>query len=315
MKHLTVLLFLANLVVPAAQPVEPRASAELAGRTAFLGDAVALTLQLTYHRDQILEPMELPEELGKATVLTQVWSEPQIVAETDLVRRELNATLAWYQLGEQKLPPIEIRWEGPDGSFQEVTTPELTIEILAMLSEEDSDLAPGKGQVDMQVMPLWPWIAGAVILLAGVLAAVLWWLSRRTQKETQEYVEPVLPPYDEAMQSLETLTHGSLLKEGKYKEFHVEINQIIRHYYARLFPIHAEEMTSMEVEDWISAHDFLPEGLYHLNREFQVLCDRVKFAKHDPLESENKESVNRAYQIVALLKPEPVEEVADVATG
>ncbi len=310
MKILSGIWILLSLAVLAE---DPQITTELANREAFLGDAVPFSIKITHEEGWQFEPVVLSDPLGDASILSQTWSEPARLETTDLYVAEMKAKLAWYRFGEFKTPAITIKAKAPDGSEQTFTTPELSIEIMNMLPEEDQELAPGKDQVAMQVPPLWPFILAGVLLLALIIGIVAYFLIFR-KKDAPEKVVPLVPPYREAIDRLRELTHGSLLKEGQFKAFHVAINQIIRHYYHRLYHINAEEMTSFEVEDWIMSQKHLPEGFLDLNRDFQDLCDRVKYAKHDPLEAENKQVVNQAYQLVELLKPQE-EEVGNVAVG
>lgn len=310
MKILSGLWILLSLAVLAD---EPQITTELANREAFLGDAVPFNIKITYEEGWNFVPLELTSPMGDAAVLSQQWSAPVKLESTDLYVTELRAKLAWYRFGEFKTPALTLTATNPDGGEQTFTTPELAIEILSMLEEEDQELAPGKDQVAMDVPPIWPFILAGGLLLALIVALVVFFFMRR-EKKTVEKVVPLVPPYREAIDRLRELTHGSLLKEGRFKDFHVAINQIIRHYYARLYNIHAEEMTSFEVEDWMMSQKHLPEGLLDMNRGFQDLCDRVKYAKHDPVEAENKQVVNQAYQLVELLKPEE-EGVGNVAAG
>ena len=297
---------------------EPQINTTLANRTAFLGDPVQFNIQITYDEGWAFDPIELPEDMGGATVLDQNWSEPQIIEGTQLIRTELRAHLAWYKLDEHKVPQLEITGIPPDEEGKLYKTPELTIEIVNMLTEEDQEMAPAKGQVDLKtITPTTLIIIGVVvvILLAIIIFLIVRHLRKRKGQAPGKPAPPPKPAYDEAMERLEQLTHSSMLKEGRYKDFYVEINQIIRHYYARLYHIHAEEMTSFELEDWMHGRTELPDGALDANRNFQDLCDRVKFAKHEPMESENKQTLNQAYEIVALHRPKPSEEVADVAAG
>ena len=305
------LLFLATLET---RDLEPKVSAELSLREAFLGDAVPVSIRIVYDDQWTFAAFELPESLGEARVLEQRQEGPNRPEGQSLNTLVLHARVAWYQLGEASLPPVELTGTRADGTTQTFKTPELKIEIVKLLQEDDQELSPDKGQVAMAIPPLWPWITAGVILLILVIA-LIWYFRSRLQKPEAEKVVPALPPYDEALERLNELTHGSFLKEGRVKDFYVEINLIIRHYYARLYNINAEEMTGFELEEWIADTYHLPGQLADLNRMFQEQCDRVKFAEYDPVEAENKEAVNWAYQIVELLKPQIREEGSHVAAG
>lgn len=305
---LSCLLFLLSPALMAWE--EPRVSSELSTGEAFLGDVVIYTVRVTYPDGWSIEPELLPEKVGEASVISQQWSEPEQLPDSTLWRRNLTAQLSWYRLGEFEVPQLEVTAIDPGGSRQAFKAPALGVQILHMLAEDDNEIAPAKDQVDMSVPPLWPWILAAVLLLALIAGVLVYYLGRRGKDLPAKPALPPMPPYDEAIARLRELTHGSLLKEGRTKEFHVAINQIVRHYYARLFHIHAEEMTSFEMEEFLAVRRELPEGAVDLNQHFQERCDLVKFAKHEPLEAETKQVVNAAYEIVEKLKPqdEPINE-------
>ncbi len=283
---------------------DPVVTAELDARDAYLGDPLNLTVRVSFEEGWSLADVVLPDTLGEGRVLKQDWVQP----EGQPLKRELHAQVAWYRHGTFKLPPIEMIALSPEGENKALSTSELSVEIIKMLEDEDQDAAPPKGQVNMEVSPLWPWVAALVALLAILVWAFFRWRSKREVSKPVPVV-PLKPPYEEALLALEALTHSSLLKEGNFKQFYVELNEVIRHYYARLFHIHAEEMTSFELEDWMADQCHLPEMAVPLNREFQDLCDRVKYAKYDPSDAEHKEIVSRSHQILELLKPKEADHV------
>ena len=293
--------------------VDPQISVELDRDQAYLGDAVTLLLEARIETGWTLTPEELGEKLGDAAVLSKDWRELKPTVQEDPTRYEYRIRLAWYRIGEFTIPPLTLVATPSAGESEMVRSPELGIKIVAMLEEGDQTPASSKPQVTMDVPGLWPYLAagGLLLLLLG------WLLYRRLARRGQpggKKVVPLLPPHREAIERLNKLTAGSLLKEGKFKRFYVEISTIIRHYYKRLYQIHAEEMTSFELEEWSVSQSGLPDAFVDLNRAFLEQCDRVKYAKYDPVEAENKEVINKAYQIVELLKPKPGED-QHVAAG
>ncbi len=288
-------------------------TAELATRTAQIGDAVPLTVRITHDPADPVIQESLPEQLDKATVLDQKWTPAGLDPKQGPNFTEMIVTLAWYEHGEFKVPPIAVKLQ----SGAELETPQLSIEIIKLLDDDDKEVAPLKGQLGLSWTQLLIIGIAALVLLLLLIGGLIYWLFGRKKPEVKVVVPPK-PPYEEAIDALNALNAGSLLKEGRVKEYHVAINLIIRRYYGRLFQIGAEEMTSFEMEHWFEDHcQRLPGELIPLNRAFQDQCDRVKFAKHDPVEAENKETTNRAYQIVAALRPmaQVTPEVTRVAAG
>lgn len=289
----------------------PRITAELSESEAFLGDAVRLSIVMEHEEGWQVARIEFPEDWSHIRILDQQWRE---VPGSESAVTELSAQLAFFALGEQEIPGLSLELIGPNGERTPFNTPGLTIEIKNMLAENDQEMAPLKDHIDLPYRPILLWILAGLILLVLIVFFIVY----KFLRARPEAIEPELPPpppADEALARLQALTNGTLLKEGKVKEFYVEINGIIRHYYGRIFSIPAEEMTSFELEDFFEAkRRSLPDGFRDVNNDFQGRCDQVKFAKYDPVEAETKQLVNQAYQIVRDLRP-LVEEVDHVALG
>lgn len=292
---------------------QPLITAELEKREAWLGDTVDMQVRVHFDDNWSFELTNLGDALGEATVISQDWKDAFEDADTQLNVLQLDVELAWYSLGEHVLPPIEVRGTSVDGQTKTLKTPELTINVTKMLDESDQSLAPPKGQVELPLPRLWPWVVGAVVLVALVGISIYWYLRSRKGDKARPMVA-ALAPYEEAISRLRDLTMSSLLKEGKFKQFYVEVNTVVRHYYARLFAIPAEEMTTYEIDHWIrERHD---QGFTRINRQFHELCDMVKYARYEPAESEHNAVVNWAHEIVETLNPRDEGEGVDhVASG
>lgn len=298
-----------------ARQAEARLTASLSSAEANLGDPVTLRVELFLPPGwQPQNEAPLPPNFAEAKVLSQKFHVPETLDETR-PNLTFEAVLAWYKLEAFTLPSQPLTFIDAANQTHQLVIPELEIQILNLLDEGDANFAPDKGQMALTV-GLWLWIllACIVLILLLALAIAIWYYKNREPAPVP--AKPLPPPHLEALDALAALTSNTYLKEGKVKAFYVEVALIIRHYYGRLYDIHAEEMTSFELEDYFIQRSDLPPNFFDLNRDFQELCDRVKFAKYDPLETETKQVVNMAYEIVELLKPQPATQggADDVAT-
>ncbi|CAM2009269.1 hypothetical protein APED_21635 [Acanthopleuribacter pedis] len=310
------------MLLPFATAADPEITTDISLEKAAIGDAVQLTVRI-YHDGDWTFDRTLPEEkLGEAHILSAEWRDIPPAPDNPQHQVQLDLSLAFYDTGEMIIPELALTGSrGGAAEPQTFYTPEQMVVVEGVLADEnDQQMADDRENLDKKVSPLLMILA--ILVVVAVLAVAGYLFHRwRQPKPVVVKAEPALPPFDEAMQSLETVTSGSLLKEGRVKEFYVEINRIIRHYYSRLYGINAEEMTSFELEQWFEDHPEISAELIGLNRVFQELCDSVKFAKYEPVESENQENVNRAYQIVQHLKPRseetpaPKQEDDHVAVG
>lgn len=146
--------------------------------------------------------------------------------------------------------------------------------------EGERPAVTGKPEVD--VKPEWiPPTAKAVTLwglavLAGLaaIAAIIWGLTRITVKVKEFRMSPV----DRAMAELQRLLNRNLPQHGLYKEFYIELTQVVRRYIERRHGIRAPEQTTEEFLLAAARHpSFTPEVLSSL-RHFLESADLVKFA-------------------------------------
>lgn len=171
-------LLLAWLVVAdGGNAVKPVITAEFANRTAFIGDAVPLTVRIYFSKGWAFDQTTIEAEQGKGQVLNQNWLPVATDPETGLQVQTLNLSVAWYELGQHSFPSLSFHGMGPDGNEVDLKTPELTMEIVPIREEGDVGLAPPKDQIDLTLPLPWLWITLGVL---GVLALLgLIWVMRR----------------------------------------------------------------------------------------------------------------------------------------
>jgi hypothetical protein len=111
-----------------------------------------------------------------------------------------------------------------------------------------------------------------------------------------------LPPHVRAIQALDELKIQKLWQQGKEKEYHSYVSDIVRKYIEERFFIYAMEMTSDETLLKMrseSEADFV----YNNMKQILLLADLVKFAKYHPLPEENELSIMNAYLFVNSTTP------------
>lgn len=160
---------------------------------------------------------------------------------------------------------------------------------------------------------LW-WIAVLVLLL---LVFLLYWFvfRKKTQKSEQEQ-EPVLPPYDFALQALERLDAKLLWQNNKTKQYYSELTDILRVYIEDELDVPAMENTSDEIVKKLSRlhrkkEIIAPNATLNMLKNLLVASDLVKFAKSKPISTEIEQDRKNAEQILGNLKPKIVEENAE----
>jgi hypothetical protein len=148
----------------------------------------------------------------------------------------------------------------------------------------------------------------------ALLAALAWYLFRR--KKQREAREEQLPPYEEALASLQKLDASNLLKSRRSKDYYSQLTEIVKRYLDREIDDTALESTTDELIERLQLHkdagnfEFDTETIAKLNAILKR-ADLVKFAK---LEIEQlqastdrsaiEEIITETHEVV----PEPTEE-------
>ncbi len=153
------------------------------------------------------------------------------------------------------------------------------------------------------------------LFLICVLGYVIQRLKNRKPIIPQKAPEPLLPPHEQAMKSLDELKVQKLWQQGRNKEYYTLLTDILRKYIVDRFDVNAQEMTSSEILDDLYK---IPEAKSAFDNLKQILqlADLVKFAKLHPLPDENDLSLINAYLFVNQTKKEelPAAEKEELAT-
>lgn len=149
------------------------------------------------------------------------------------------------------------------------------------------------------------WVKDHKLLLGGILLGILvgsllLYLIQKRAKKPKPVVEEkiiIIPPHVTALEKLEKLKSEKLWQEGKLKQYHIALTDIIREYIENRFKIQALEQTTDEI-----LHGFRNVAIDAESREklrqILLLGDLVKFAKEQPLPTENEMSMNNAFDFV-----------------
>lgn len=303
--HIVFVFFLiANLNLSAQTPV---ANATTDSAEYKVGDYITYILNLEYEQNQNLI---IPSVKDSITTLEYIKELPAEKYEVDGKIKEVRKYIfSKYDSTEVTTPPFIIDYtiEGdPLPKAVRVNPVTLLVRTLDVNSEEDI-----RDVKDPQTIPF-NWLFWGIILLIVLIVALAAYLVVRhyLKKNALKHPEKVLvkvPPHKIALSALHALESKKLWQQGKIKEYHSEITEIIRRYFEARFGFLALEMTSNEILENLKMHS--NSNLLINVEEFFSNADLVKFAKFIPMPSVNEEMMKQAYQIVesTMLKEELLE--------
>jgi len=233
------------------------------------------------------------EQLAPAEVIRMDTS------DTKGERRSIRYVLSLFEPGKQDLPDIPVLLVSTEGADTLWVNPG-QVQVESVSNNRDTALVDIRPPVRLPwtLKEALPYIIAGVILIGGAVAAII--LVRRAKRkrgEIPEYVPPPLPPDVIAMRRLEDLRIRKLWQDGKIKEYHSELTEIIKEYLGGRYGFNAPEMTSEELLDardrWVQDD----EGLSRIRRILST-ADFVKFAKFKPSPHDHEKSLETAFAFV-----------------
>ena len=148
-------------------------------------------------------------------------------------------------------------------------------------------------------------VVGIILgILALIAAAVFVFLRIKNHKPIIALPqEPPLPPDTRALNALESLRQQQLWQQGKVKEYHTQLTDILRNYLEETYGIQSTEMTTDQTLEAFRSSIAFKEDAYAQLRQILQTADMVKFAKSEPLPYQHDLSMSQAVDFVKTIAP------------
>jgi len=295
------LILLLSAVIPATAQIKVQATTDTNNIT--IGDHVTLTISAENPGDGfVLFPA--PDEIAQGNIEVIAQTQDTTVDDNGKVLKiNQRSTITSFTEGVDTIGPLVVRVQsGHDTAMETLWTEPLLLAVNTV--EVDTNQAI-KDIEDVMRIPLTfkeilPWL-----LLALALAAIgvgVWFLVRYLKKRKNNVSEPAKPdiPADTlALEQLEQLRVEGLWKQGRVKDYHTNLTDILRQYLYNQYDIDAAEMTSDQITDACAeTPDISAEQNDNLRQILQT-ADLVKFAKAEPQPWEHDRSMSLSVDFVS----------------
>lgn len=281
----------------------------------LVGDYIHFNIKVDYNKGTLIYPPAIQDSLKNVSIIK---SEAPVTKEVNgKVTTTYSYILSGYDSVGVTIPPIPIMYKNVnDTTLHTAATNEVEFTIRTVKINTKDGIKdvkePIKIPLDWKLILLW-------ILIGIIVIGLAYYLYLRYAKK-KSLIQPVhkvikLPPHVIALNSLQQLEDKKLWQQGKIKEYHSEITEIIRRYFEERFNFPALELTTSEAMDFLNQRkDTKP--IRNITYDFLTNADLVKFAKFTPVVSLNEEMLKQAYSIVnktiQLVPGIEKEEVSDV---
>jgi hypothetical protein len=282
--------------------------------TITIGDRILYTVIVTSDPEVKLEPLALGSNLGAFEVKDYKIHDQEKTKQGKNVNKS-EYLITTFTTGEYVIPPITVNYTDPGGEQKEIKSEPLFILVKSVGATEadKEDIRGLKPPIDIRGSYLsYLLILPILALLAG--GGLLYYRRRARGLALPEIPEELRKPaWEVALLELDSLRESDLLKKKEIKRYFTILSDVIRKYIQRRFEFPALDRTTEEIRGEMKRVK-LDQSIRELVTGLLFFSDLVKFAKYVPSTGEVDESLNQAYSMVNLTKPqEEVKEEAAVA--
>jgi len=272
-----------------------------------IGERVLLRLNATLPKSATIYWPAISDTLtAKVEVATKSKIDTNATSRNEFTNYSQTILITSFDTGYHFIPPFTIHYSySGDSSRHELLSEGVYLKVRTVEVDTTKAIRDIRGpvQAPLTFEELVPFL-GAIAVLALIIGLIWYYLWR---KRMNKPLFPVItrtqgPPWQIALQNLDSLEDKKLWQNGKIKEYYSELTDIIRHYLQEQHGIEAMEMITAEI---LAAYD--SAGLHGDARSvltnILMQADYVKFAKAIPLRNENELSMTYSRQFIDTTKP------------
>ena len=278
------------------------AKASLDTNSILLGDQIHLHLNLTVPAEAVVEwPKILTTLAGSIEVIERSEIDTVYLENNNQISLNQKLIITSFDSGYYAIPPFNFIYQiANDTATYLLSTEALLLEVMNLEIDPSGSIKDIKAPLEAPYTfrEALPWILWALAVLV-IAFAVFYYLRKRGKEESvfKMHQKPKLPPHQIALDALSELKYKKLWQNGKEKQYHSELTDIIRIYISGRFGIHAMEFTSDEITEAVNNTASNTQAKEKL-RHTLFLADMVKFAKMKPSPLEHDQSLNYAIDFV-----------------
>ena len=184
-----------------------------------------------------------------------------------------------------------------NGEREVLASEPIKVAVQSVLAGQQDTLKDLKPQAELEA-DYKPFLFFLVALAsAAYLVYRLFQFFKRRQKALVLTPERVRLAEEVAREAIERLLARKLVEQGHFKQFYLELSEIIKRFLGSKLGVHSLERTTEEFTRDLRVVS-VPSAQYRMIREFLEDCDLVKFAKYRPGPEEVEEIIVRSRRMI-----------------
>jgi hypothetical protein len=282
------------------------ASVRLEKDAITIGDQIKVELNVTVPAGSLVQWPLLADTLARNVEILRKSGIDTVSSGKDSFTLKQEIVVTSFDSGYYAIRPVIFKYNLKGDTLTYLTeTNTVNLDVQTIRTDASKDIKPIKPPLKAPVTfrELLPWIVLVLFLIAA--AAAIYFFLKRRKKATPTVttrLKPTIPPYEAAMEALDSLRNKKLWQSGRVKEYYSELTDIVREYIELRFPVRALEMTTGEINEAMRTTEVSDSSRDKLFRVLS-LADLVKFAKEQPLPMENENCMNQSIEFVRETRP------------
>ena len=279
------------------------ATAKLDTNAMLIGDQVKLDLRFSFPDKTLIRwPVIGDTIIHGIQVIDRSMIDTSLSEDKKIITIRQTLRLTSFDSGFYMIPSIRFYYrQPPDTAIKTAQTELLLLKVHTVRVDTTKAIKPIKGplKVPLSFREILPYLLLGILIVLVILGVIYYFNKKKKSEPIFQMRSKIeLPPHEIAIRELEKLRLRKLWQEGRVKEYHSELTDIVRRYMERKFSMMAMEMTSMEILGSLQNIETLQGEVLEKLNYLLTLADLVKFAKMQPLPTENDISMNNAVSFV-----------------
>lgn len=233
---------------------------------------------------------------------------PDTILQNGSVSLTRKLLLTSFDSGLWAIPPIPVTVDGTVYETEAMLLSVQTVEVDTAAAIRGIKEPLDTPYTIQEILEIAGKIVGITWLVLAVLAVIAFLVGKSKKRAITVESKPNIAPHEWALQQLTELQESKLWQTGESKAYHIKLSDIIRTYLERRFNILALESTTHEIKVQLK-NVVMPIELKEKIIEALSISDLAKFAKVEPLASENEFAITAAFRLVNETIPQPESEV------
>lgn len=268
----------------------------------LIGEQFKLKIQTNFSGDDFfIKWINMPDSLLHFELVNKSKIDSTFANE-HLTGLSQTFTLTSFDSGKWNFPALYVNFNPlKSDTTLTILTDSLPITVSFSVADTTSALKDIKTIRGVEVMnPIWYWIGGAILILLLLLMG--FWLYRRSKKNKKTVtIAYNLSPYEEAMQSLESLKQFDLSTAKELQQFHIKLVDTLRRFLSRKENNDYRNKTTGDILLAIN-NNYRDKEILTKAAAALRFSDAVKYAKYLPPASDSTANQQTIKDVIHLIE-------------